>query len=159
MNQLLKLLFTVWILPAFGKFAFGAAVTDQAKQDWLNGVHQPGDTYKIALGVQATATDWNKSLTTYASTHELATAGGYVQGGIALSGFTVGLSGDTAYLDFSTDPSWASASFTADCAIIYNSSRSNKVLAVLSFGTTTATNGTFSVALPAPGAAASVTIS
>jgi hypothetical protein len=29
--------------------AFAAAITDQFKQDILNGVHQPGDTYKIAL--------------------------------------------------------------------------------------------------------------
>jgi hypothetical protein len=68
------------------------------------------------------------------------------------------MSGDTAYIDWTTDPSWASASFTADCAVIYNSSRSNKVLAVISFGTTTATNGTFTVTLPAPGATATVTI-
>jgi hypothetical protein len=139
--------------------AFGAAVTDQFKQDILNGVHQPGDTYKIALSTAAAATDWNKSLTTYASTHELATAGGYTQGGIALTGFTVGLSGDTAYIDWSTDPSWTSASFTADCAAINNSSRSNKVLCVLSFGSTTATSGTFTVQLPAPGASATITIS
>jgi hypothetical protein len=139
--------------------AFAAAITDQFKQDILNGVHQPGDTYKIALAVQSTATDWNKSLTTYASTHELATAGGYTQGGIALTGFTVGLSTDTAYIDWSTDPSWASASFTADCAMIYNSSRSNKVLCILSFGSTTATSGTFTVQLPAPGASATITIS
>jgi hypothetical protein len=136
-----------------------AAITNQFKQDVLNGVHQPGDTYKIALALSATATDWTKSITTYSSTHELATAGGYTQGGIALTGFTVGLSTDTAYIDWTTDPSWTSASFTADCAMIYNSSRSNKVLCILSFGSTTATSGTFTVQLPAPGASATITIS
>lgn len=138
--------------------AFAAAVTDQFKQDVLNGVHQPADVYKIALYTQAAATDKNKTSTTYNTTGELATAGGYTQGGIALVGFTVSISGDTAYIDWTTDPSWASASFTADCAVIYNSSRSNKVLAVISFGSTTATNGTFTVTLPAPGATATVTI-
>jgi hypothetical protein len=159
MNQILNLLFTVWIAPAFGKWLFGAAITDQFKQDILNGVHQPGDTYKIVLGTQLAATGWNKTLTTYTTTGELATAGGYTQGGISLTGFTVGLSTDTAYIDWSTDPSWTSASFTADCAAIYNSSRSNKVLCVLSFGSTTATSGTFTVQLPAPGASATITIS
>jgi hypothetical protein len=139
--------------------AFAAAVTDQFKQDILNGVHQPGDTYKIALYLQSGATDKNKSSTTYNTTGELATAGGYTQGGIALTGFTVGLSTDTAYIDWSTDPSWTSASFTADAAVIYNSSRSSKVLCVLSFGSTTATAGTFTVQLPAPGASATITIS
>lgn len=157
-NLASKLLFQLWLDSAV-KFAFGAAITDQFKQDILNGVHQPGDTYKIALYTQAAATDKNKSATTYNTTGELATAGGYTQGGIALTGFTVSLSGDTAYIDWTTDPSWASASFTADAAVIYNSSRSNKILAVLSFGSTTATSGTFTVQLPAPGASATITIS
>lgn len=142
--------------------SFGAAITDQFKQDILNGVHQPGDTYKIALGVQANATNCNKSLTNYSGgsqnmNGELAASGGYSSGGQALSGFTVGLSGDTAYITFS-NPSWTSASFTADCAVIYNSSRSNKALAVISFGSTTSTNGTFTVQFPAAGASAVITI-
>lgn len=138
--------------------AFAAAVTDQFKQDILNGVHQPGDTYKIALYTQAAATDKNKSATTYNTTGELSTGSGYTQGGISLTGFTVGLSADTAYIDWSTDPSWASASFTADAAVIYNSTRSNKILAVLSFASTTATAGTFTVQMPAPGTGAVITI-
>src|SRR3954462_4609863 len=125
--------------------AFSAAITDQFKQDLLNGVHQPGDTYKIVLVLQSSATNCNKALTNYSGgavnvNGELATAGGYTQSGIALVGFTVGLSTDNAYLPWSTTPSWTSASFTADGAVIYNSSRSNKALAVLSFGSTTATS-------------------
>lgn len=143
--------------------AFAAAVTDQFKQDILNGVHQPGDTYKIALGTQSAGTNCNKLLTNYSTgavnmNGELATAGGYTAGGMTIATFTVGLSGDTAYIDFSTDPSWTSASFTADMAVIYNSSRSNKAMCVLSFGSTTATSGTFTVQLPAPGASAVLTI-
>lgn len=138
--------------------AFAAAITDQFKQDILNGVHQPADVYKIALYTQAAATDKNKTSTTYNTTGELATAGGYTQGGIALVGFTVGLSTDTAYITWSTNPSWASATFTADAAVIYNSSRSNKVLAVVSFGSTTATAGIFTVQLPVAGASAVITV-
>jgi hypothetical protein len=137
--------------------AFAAAITDQFKQDILNGVHQPGDTYKIALYLQSGATDKNKSATTYNTTGELATAGGYTQGGKTLAGFTVGLSTDTAYITF-TNPSWTAASFTADCAVIYNSSRSNNILAVISFGSTTATAGTFTIQFPAAGASAVITI-
>ena len=142
--------------------AFAACVTDQFKQDILSGLHQTGDTYKIALYTQAAATDKNKSSTTYNTTGELATANGYTQGGVTIATYTVGLSTDTAYVDFSTDPTWTATStgFTADCAVIYNSSRSNHVLCVLSFGSTTASGGgTFTVQLPAPGASATVTIS
>lgn len=138
--------------------AFAAAITDQFKQDILNGVHQPADVYKIALYTQAAATDKNKTATTYNTTGELPTAGGYTQGGIALIGFTVSLSSDTAYIDWSTDPSWAAATFTADAAVIYNSTRSNKILAVLSFASTTSSSGTYTVQLPPPGTAAVITI-
>lgn len=137
---------------------FAAAITDQFKQDILNGVHQPGDVYKIALYTQAGATDKNKTATTYNTTGELATAGGYTQGGMSLTGFTVGLSADTGYIDWSTDPVWSSATFTADAAVIYNSTRSNKILAVLAFASTTATAGNFTVQLAAPGASATITI-
>jgi hypothetical protein len=137
--------------------AFAAAITDQFKQDILNGVHQPGDTYKIALYTQAAATTLNKSLTVYTATGELATAGGYTRDTKVLASFTVGLSTDTAYIDFA-DASWTGASFTADAALIYNSSRSNAAIAVLAFGSTTATSGTFTVQFPAAGASAVITI-
>lgn len=137
--------------------AFSACITDQFKQDILNGVHQPGDTYKIALYTQSSATTLNKTLTAYTTTGELATGNGYTRDSKTLSSFTVGLSGDTAYIDFA-DPSWTSASFTADAALIYNSSRTNAAIAVLSFGSTTATSGTFTVQFPAPGASGVITI-
>lgn len=141
--------------------AFAEAFTNQAKQDFLSGLHQTSDTYKIALYTKAAATDKNKSIVTYNTTGELATANGYTQGGITIATFTVSISGDTAYIDWNVDPSWTAsgAGFTADAAIIYNSSRSNHVLCVLSFGSTTASGGgTFTVQLPAPGATATMTI-
>ncbi len=139
-----------------------AAITDQFKQDILSGLHQTGDTYKIVLAVGATATDWNKSFSIYSSTHELATANGYTQGGITIATYTVGLSADTAYVTFTVNPSWTAtgAGFTADTAAIYNSTRSNHVLVVLTFGSTTASGGgTFTVQLPAAGANATITVS
>ena len=132
-----------------------AAVTDQAKQDWLNGVHQPGDTYKIAL-YDSTAT-LSKSTTAYTSSGEVSGAG-YSAGGTALSGFTVGLSGDIAYVDFA-DPSFAAATLTGVVtALIYNSSRSNKALAVITGAPASSTSDTFTVVLPAPGATGSIRI-
>ncbi len=133
-----------------------AAVTDQYKQDILSGLHQSGDVYKIALAVGATATDWNKSFGIYAATHELATAGGYTQGGITLPGtFTITLNTDTANLTWiTTQPVWTSSGggFTADTCCIYNSTRSNHVLCILTFGSATASGGgTFTVTLPAVG--------
>lgn len=130
---------------------FKAGLTDQFFLDVLNGVHQPGDDYRIALFNQAAAPDKNPSLVSYNSTGELPDAGGYSRGGMSLSGFMSGLlpSGG-AFIDWTTDPIWKNASFTADAAVIYNASRAGKALAVISFGLTMATNGLFTIELPAP---------
>ena len=126
-----------------------SAFTNQGKQDFLNGVHLPADVYKIALYAAAATND--KTTTAYSVTNEVSGTG-YAAGGIALSGFTVSISGDTAYMTWSTNPSWTIATITAASAIIYNSTRSNKALAVIDFGGTfTSAGGTFTVQLPAAG--------
>lgn len=118
--------------------------------------HTAADVYKIALFTSTATLD--ASTTAYSTTNEV-TGTGYTAGGATLSGFTAGLSGSTAYLDWTTDPSWTTATITARGALIYNSSRSNKAVAVYNFGSDiTSTAGTFTVTLPAAGASATVTI-
>ena len=127
------------------------AFTNQAKQDFLNGVHATADVYKIALYNSASAS-LDKATTAYTATGEVSGAG-YTAGGATLANLVVGISRDTSYLSFD-DPSWANASITADSALIYNSSKSNKAIAVLSFTSATSTNGTWTLDLPAAGASA-----
>lgn len=135
--------------------AITQALCNSYKQEVLQGVHEAADTYKIALFTSAATLD--KTTTAYSATNEVSGTG-YSAGGVALSGYTTGLSGDTAYIDFA-DPSWAAASITARGAVIYNSSQSNKAVAVLDFGADfTSTAGTFTVVLPAAGATAIVRI-
>ena len=130
---------------------FQPGITIQFLQDILRGVHQPGDTYKLALYLTAEATDKNASLKTYNTTGELPTAGGYTRGGQALSGLAVGVSGRTVYIDWA-DLVWANATFSADGAVMYNASRANAALAVLDFnGMVTASNGPFTIEFSAPG--------
>lgn len=132
-----------------------ACVVDSYKQEVLNGTHSSGDTYKVALYTAAAAT-LNKSTTAYTATGEVSGTG-YTAGGATLSGFTTGLSTDTAYLTFS-NPSWASSTITADTALIYNSSKSNKAVCVLSFTSASSTNSTWTLNLPAAGASSTVTL-
>ena len=128
-----------------------AAVTNSYKQEILQGVHAAADVYKIALYTSAAALD--ATTTAYTATGEVSGTG-YTAGGQNLQGFTVGGSGGTAWLDFTTDPSWANATITARGALIYNSSKGNKAVAVLDFGADiSSTNGTFQVTLPAAAAA------
>lgn len=130
-----------------------SAIPTQAKADWLAGVHTSADTYKIALYTSAATLD--STTTTYTTTNEVVGAG-YTAGGATLTGFAIGSSGTTAWVDFA-DASWASATITARGAMIYNSSKTNKAVAIIDFGSdVTSTNGTFAVQFPAPAAATAI---
>jgi hypothetical protein len=138
---------------------FAAGIPDQFWLDALNAVCPAEDVYKIALYLEAEATDKNEAATVYTTKGELPSKAGYTRGGKELSGRKTGLDGKTAYMTFS-DPAWEKASFTADAAVIYNSSKENKILAIVSLGKPhTATNGNFTLHLPAPGANGLITIS
>lgn len=127
------------------------ALCNSFKAEILQGIHLAADVYKIALFTSAASL--SKATTAYAVTDEVVGAG-YAAGGIPLVGFTAGLDGDTAYLDWSTDPSWPTSTIAARGALIYNSTRANKAVAVLDFGADISdTNGTFTITLPAPAAA------
>jgi len=131
--------------------AVTAAVCDSYTQEILSGTHTSADTYKIALYTAATAT-LNASTTVYSATGEVVGAG-YTAGGMVLTGFTTSLDTGVAILDFTTDPAWTTATITADTALIYNSSKTNKAVGVISFTSTTSTAGTFTITLPAATAA------
>ena len=69
-------------------------------------------------------------------------------GGATLTSVTPTLSSSTAVCDFA-DVSFTSASFTANGALIYNSSQSNKAVAAIAFGSDkTVTSGTFTIQFP-----------
>lgn len=133
--------------------AITAAICNSFKQELLAMTpHTAADVYKIALYTSAAAL--SKATTAYTATGEVSGTG-YTAGGATLSGFAVTLDTDTAVLDWTTDPTWASSTITARGALIYNSSRTNKAVAVLDFGSDiTSTAGTFTVQLPAATAAA-----
>lgn len=132
-----------------------AALCNSFKQELLAMTpHTAADVYKIALYTDAAAT-LNKSTTAYTATGEV-TGAGYTAGGATLAGFTASLDTDTAILDWTTDPTWAAATITADTALIYNSTRANKAVAVVKFTSASSTGATFTVQLPAAAAATGI---
>ena len=124
------------------------------KQQILLGEHDlDTDVIKIALYTSAATLD--AATTAYSTSNEVVGAG-YTAGGTTLTGATVSLSGTTAYVDFA-DTTWAASTITARAALIYNSSKSNKAIAVLDFGsdkTTTANN--FTVQFPTNDASSAI---
>ena len=126
------------------------AIATSFKAEILQGIHDSADTYKIAL--YTSAATLGATTTEYSATNEVSGTG-YTAGGQVLSGFNVTTSGITAILDFTTDPSWANATITARGALIYNSSKTNKAVYVLDFGSDiSSTNGVFTVTFPTPDA-------
>lgn len=128
--------------------AITAGIVTSAKQDFLNGVHQPGHTYNLAL--YTAAATLGPGTTAYTATGE-ASGSGYTAGGQALTGRTVTVNGTSVDLDF-TDPVFASASVTARGAMIYNDTAAGKnALVVLDFGADkTSTGAAFTVDLVPP---------
>jgi hypothetical protein len=116
------------------------------KDQILKGEHDLlTDTIKLALYTSGAALDENT--TVYSTTNE--TSGtGYSAGGIVLTGVTITKGNSVVYVDFN-DAVWSPASFTAAGGLIYNASKSNKSIAVLSFGADKTATNTFTVQMPA----------
>ena len=133
--------------------AITSAICSSFKQELLQGKHSfessGGHTFKIAL-FDSDAT-LGASTTDYSTSEEITNTSGtaYTSGGATLTSVTPVASSTTAVCDFA-DVSYTSASFTANGALIYNSSATNAAVAAIAFGSDkTATNGTFTIQFPA----------
>lgn len=146
--------------------AISQAVCNTFKQELLEGKHDfanGGHTFKIALFTSSASLD--ATTTDYSTTNETTNTSGsaYTAGGETLTGQSVtgGSSAATAYVDFA-DAQWTSASFTANGAMIYNTTTdggtgTTDAVCILAFGSDfTATNGTFTVQFPAPGTSTAI---
>jgi hypothetical protein len=119
--------------------------TTSFKAQLYQGIHDlTTDVIKIAL--YTGNADLNADTTVYSSTDEVS-ATGYTAGGQIMTGITVNSSGYTAYVGFD-NVSWTAA-LTARCALIYNSTKGNKSVAVLDFGSTKTSTATFLITMPA----------
>jgi len=138
--------------------AITQAMCTSFKKELLEGVHNfknsGGDTFKLALfaissgGKSSTTATLGATTTALVTTGEVASSGTYTTGGGTLARVDPTTSGTTAFTDF-TDVSFTTATITARGALIYNSSDSNKAVAVLDFGgNKTSTSGTFTVQFP-----------
>ena len=127
------------------------AMATSFKKELMQALHNfdnpGGNTFKIALYTSSATLD--ASTTAYTTSNEVASAGNYTAGGNTLTSVTPTSSGTTAFTDFA-DTTWSSATITANGALIYNSTNSNRAVAVLAFGADkTSTNGDFTIVFPA----------
>lgn len=102
------------------------------------------DTIKLALYTSNAGLD--EDTTVYSTTHEVS-GGGYSAGGVVLTGVTISVADKIVFVNFN-NAVWNPASFTAAGGLIYNASKSNKSIAVLSFGADKTATNTFTVQMP-----------
>ena len=143
--------------------AIAQAMCTAFKQELMLGTHNfatNGNAFKLALyaegsgGKSSTTATLGATTTALVTTGEVASSGTYVTGGGSLTRIDPTTSGTTAFTDFS-DVTYSSASFTANGALIYNTttdggSGTTDAVAVIAFGgDKTASNGTFKIEFPA----------
>ena len=122
------------------------------KQELLGGVHDlDTHTLKVALIKSSMSGTYGAATTNYSDVtgnSDEATGTNYSAGGQNLDGAAISLSGTTAIVDF-TDEVFSNLTLTARGCIIYNSSASNKAIAVFDFGgNVSATSGDFTIVFP-----------
>ncbi len=131
--------------------AITQAMCSSFKAEILGGI-QDLDTDVIKIAMYTSTATLDATTTVYSATNEV-TGTGYVAGGNTLTSPVITLDGTTAICDFA-DTTWASSTITARGALVYNSSKSNRAIAVLDFGSDkTSTAGDFTIVMPAAAAA------
>jgi len=132
--------------------AITTAMCNSFKQELLGGVHDlDTDTLKIALIKASPTGTYGAATTNYSDitgNSDEASGTNYTATGQALDSASISLSGSVAFVDFA-DEVFTNLTISSDGCIIYNSSKSNKAIAVFDFGgTVTSTSGDFTVVFP-----------
>ena len=137
--------------------AITQAMCTSFKKELLTATHNftnGQNSFKLALyaisggGKSSTTATLGAATTVFVTTGEVASSGTYATGGGTLTKVAPTTSGTTAFTDFA-DLSFTTATITAMGALIYNSTNSNKAVAVLDFTSNkTSTSGTFTVQFP-----------
>ena len=132
--------------------AITQAIANSFKKELLEGQHEfqfGGDKFKLAL--YSSSATLNSATTSYTTTGQVGDSGSYSAGGGALvqPNPSTSVASGVAIVDFN-DLSFTGATITARGALIYNTSASNKAVAVLDFTSDKiSTDGTFTIVFPA----------
>ncbi|WP_347852288.1 VCBS domain-containing protein [Planktomarina sp.] len=137
--------------------AISTAMCTSFKKELMEAKHNflasGGNTFKLAL--YTSSATLGASTTAYATANE--TSGtGYSAGGGTLTNINPTTSGTTAFTDFA-DLTFSNATITANGALIYNSTNSNRAVCALAFGSDkTSTSGDFTIQFPAAAASTAI---
>ena len=139
--------------------AITQAIANTFKKQLLEGDMEfqfGGDKFKLALYTSSAVL--NSATTSFTSTAQVPNSGTYASGGGALvqPNPSTSVASGVAIVDFN-DLSFTGATITARGALIYNTSATNKAVAVLDFtADKISTDGTFTIVFPAFTTAAAI---
>ena len=134
--------------------AINTALCTSFKKELFEAVHDfTSDTFKIAL--YSSSASLGAATTAYSTSNEISGTG-YSAGGVTLSVVAPSIDGTTGLVDFG-NPSWSNSTFSTSGALIYNSSKSNKAVAVFSFGSSqSVSSANFNITMPAAAAGSAI---
>lgn len=132
------------------------AVATSFKVEMFNGIHAFGttvvrgattaDVFKAALYL--TSASIGAATTAYSATGEV-TGTGYTGGGISFTWVAPTSSGTTAYSTPSASLTYSTVTIgPTDCALLYNSSQSNRAIAAYTYTAQTVTAGNLVINMP-----------
>lgn len=140
--------------------ANAAGLCNSFRLQWIQAVHNlasGGDVIKAAL--YAPGSSIGPGTTAYTASGEVpAVSGGYQAGGVTVTnGTSPALSGTTVIWTPSAAISFPSVNLAGgcDCCLLYNSSKSNRAICVITFPSNT-TVGSFQINMPANTAGAAL---
>lgn len=125
-------------------------ITNSFRAEMLQGIHDL-DTDVLKLALYTGSANLYPTTATYTTSGEVV-ASGYTAGGVILTGVTIstGTASTTqpavVFVDFNDVV--VSAALTARGALIYNSSKANRSIAVIDFGADKTSTTTFTVQMP-----------
>jgi VCBS repeat-containing protein len=126
--------------------AITTAMCTSFKQELMEAKHNflasGGNTFKLAL--YTSSATLGAATTAYSATNEVSGTG-YTAKGAALTNINPTTSGTTAFTDFA-DITFSNATITANGALIYNSTNSNRAVCALAYKTSS--SGDFTIQFP-----------
>ena len=125
-----------------------AAICTSFKSEVMTATHNL-NSHSLKMALYLASATYNASTTAYSTTGEVS-GSGYTAGGAAVTNGTVATSGTTAYWTPSANVTWTTVTLSTafDAALLYNTSATNKAIAVFTFSSQTVTAGNFTLTMP-----------